>query len=694
MKWQRRARVILAIVAVACVIAVWAALRPRPATRAEPRVARTDPAAVVESGASQTLRFNREHEEVRIAYQKLLTYEDGTSRMVGVKVVTERAGGRIFTITGREGQIGNQQSTVTLVGDVHVTASDGLELSTDKATYTESDGTVHALGEVRFSRGRMSGSGIGFTFQKNDNVLTIADRAKVQVAADEEGSGSLQVESGTLQFMRNDHVLHFERTFKALRDRQVIQADTAVAHVTPDEERIELLELRGSSRITTADPMPGSLQLMAGRDIDLKYRPDGRTLEQANLMDTAMLEIAGDAAAARQIAANTIAVTVGSDGATPTLLTGRDNVRLTMPGETKGSTRTIAARALDAGDGKSGITRARFTGGVQFAERGPDVNRNASSTILDVNTTAGFTSISDARFTQAVRFVDGEMVGTGANGRYVLDKGILELTGSDAANRTPHVQNRQITVDAGRIDVTLEGPIVKAAGAVKSLIRPQQDDKTHIPSMLKQDQPVNVTANEMTYDGNASRAVYTGAAQLWQGETTIKGSGITIDDKNGNLSAAGPVTTTSVMLQDGKDGKKEQVRSIGSSKEFSYEDATRKATYTGDAHLTGTQGDTTAARIELYLTESGDEVERAEAYDDGKNDVTLRDQNRTTKGAHLTYHAADERYVVTGRPVSILDECGRNTEVRTLTFFRTTDRIIVDGNEQVRTQSKGKSNCP
>src|SRR5581483_11132534 len=224
--------------------------------------------------------------------------------------------------------------------------------------------------------------------------------------ADDEGGGALQVESGTLQFLRNDHVLHFERTFKALRDRQIIQADSAVAHLTADEERIELLELRGSSRITTTEPMPGGLQLMAGRDIDLKYRPDGKTLEQAAITDTAVVEIAGDAGTgARQTAAHPISRSVGDDGSTPTRLTGRDNVRLTMPGETRGSTRTIAARAIDAGDGKAGITRARFTGAVQFAERGPDVNRTASSGTLDVNTAAGFTSISDARFAQAVRFV-------------------------------------------------------------------------------------------------------------------------------------------------------------------------------------------------------------------------------------------------------------------------------------------------
>ena len=41
----------------------------------------------------------------------------------------------------------------------------------------------------------------------------------------------------------------------------------------------------------------------------------------------------------------------------------------------------------------------------------------------------------------------------------------------------------------------------------------------------------------------------------------------------------------------------------------------RRLTYTGDAHMSGPQGDMTAAKIELYLKPSGDELERAEAYD-------------------------------------------------------------------------------
>jgi len=149
------------------------------------------------------------------------------------------------------------------------------------------------------------------------------------------------------------------------------------------------------------------------------------------------------------------------------------------------------------------------------------------------------------------------------------------------------------------------------------------------------------------------------------------------------------------MLQqdDGKGGT-ERVNSVGTaSKQFTYTDAERRATYIGDAHLTGPQGDMTSPKIELYLKESGDEVDRAEGYDG----VKLRGSDgRTTVGTRLTYFGDDQRYLVTGTPVTITDACGRETTGRTLTFFRATDRIVVDGNEQIRTQTRNnnKSNCP
>ena len=100
-------------------------------------------------------------------------------------------------------------------------------------------------------------------------------------------------------------------------------------------------------------------------------------------------------------------------------------------------------------------------------------------------------------------------------------------------------------------------------------------------------------------------------------------------------------------------------------------------------HVVVKQGEQNLSEME------DDELDRVEAYDN----VTLRGDGRKTTGLRLTFFGADQRYVVTGTPVTVVDLCGRETTGRTLTFFRATDRIVVDGNEQVRTETRGKSDC-
>jgi lipopolysaccharide export system protein LptA len=262
--------------------------------------------------------------------------------------------------------------------------------------------------------------------------------------------------------------------------------------------------------------------------------------------------------------------------------------------------------------------------------------------------------------------------------------------------------------------MTLSGPKVKAEGApVKSLMQPvkKQGDKPadgerRMPAMLKSDQAVTVLSKTLDYDGTASKSSYAGEVRLFQGDTSIKAATIVLDDKSGDLTASGGVTTTTLLEQNAKgarsdknkgEGKpkenaqaKERVLSMATAKDFVYEDSVRRLTYTGDAHMTGPQGDMTAAKIELYLKPSGDELDRAEAYEK----LTLREQNRTTTGARLTYTTEDDKYVITGAPVEITDECSRVTTGHTLTFTKATDTIVVDGNDQIRTQTKGGGKCP
>jgi hypothetical protein len=79
--------------------------------------------------------------------------------------------------------------------------------------------------------------------------------------------------------------------------------------------------------------------------------------------------------------------------------------------------------------------------------------------------------------------------------------------------------------------------------------------------------------------------------------------------------------------------------------------------------------------------------------------VSVTTGARTATGAQLTFHAADGRYVIQsapGVPVRVLDRSNDScteTTGSTLTFYKDTDRMTVDGREFMRAQTKGAGAC-
>ena len=693
--WQRSARLVIAVFGVVFAVFVVRELKGRDPVPAMKPVARTDPGAIVETTGGNLTRIKGTREDVSIAYQKQFTYEDGSSKLLGVTIVTEeRNGTRTFTITGKEGRLAKGAATIALDGAVKLAGSDGMTVLTEHATYADADGTVRAPGPVELTRGRLHATGIGMAWDKTPDVLTILDQAVVQIAAGPSAGDASDVTSGNAIFARRDKYLRFERTVRMQRSGQVVEADTAIMYLSQDEKRIETIELHDHARITSAKVSPGGLQAMSGGQMNLKYAADGDSLEHALVAGDASIQIAGEAGQqGRQIVANTIDIALAPDGTTPIAMLGRGAVELAFPREPGSSGRTIQSANLDAkGEPGKGLTRAVFSGEVRYRERGA-VDRAVNAGTLDAGLKPGMSSIDSARFAHAVRYAGEGITALAAAAHYDIDNGTLALTGSEPGALVPHMVNDQIAVDAVSIDVALAGPKLKAVGSVRSELKPASSGATpgdtandvKMPSMLKQGQAVIIVADNMDYDGTSSTGVYTGGARLFQGETSIKAQSIVIDNKAGNLSATGGVTTTTVLEQTGKGKKKERVHSIATAKDFSYDDAARRMTYTKDAHMSGPDGDMTATRIELYLKPSGDELDRAEAYEK----VALREQDRETTGSKLVYTTANETYVVTGSPVKIVDPCKRETVGRTLTFNKGADSIVVDGNAQTRTQTKG-----
>jgi LPS export ABC transporter protein LptC len=700
--WQRRARVLVALFAIVFAVVVFFAFRRRPAGTTAPQLAPLDPKAVVESTAGHVVQVKGTRENVAIDFEKQVTYKDGSSRLLNVKVTaTDRHNGRVFTLTGKEGQVTDNPSSYSIHGDVRLAAQDGLTASTEHAAYSDSNGILHAPGAARFTKGRINGTGVGMIYNKTKDTITILDKAVIHVGPDEKGgsgAAGADVTCDTATFARKEKYIRFERNVKIVRGGQTTETDEATAHLSDDEKRIERVELHGSARMTESAAAAGALQALSGRDMDLKYRGNDEVLEHALITGGAKIQLAGDPGTeGRRIAASTIDITLAPDGSTPTALVGREAVELTFPAQQDTAARTVRANALNArGEPGRGLTAARFTGNVEYREKAGSADRTAKSNTLDVALKPGMADIEEAKFAGTVRFEEGALATRSAAARYMVAAGTVELTGSEPppGAAVPHVVNEQIAVDATKIDLTLAGPKMKAEGSVKSVLQPQKSaENTKLPSMLKQDQPVNVVGDALDYDGTISKAIYTGSAQLWQGDTSIRAARIVIDDKSGDLAGSGGAGTvmTSVMLEqmNSTTKAKERIRSLGTSKEFVYEDAIRRATYTGDAHLSGPEGDMTAPRIELFLKPSGDELERAEAYEN----VTLRESGRRTTGTRMTYFAETEQYKVSGSPVRVVDECGGETVGTTLTFDKTHDTIVLDGKKQFRTESKGASKC-
>ncbi len=666
--WLRGARVLLAVFAVVFAVFVARAFKRQPAAPAPAVANRVDPTAVVESEGGTVRRLTGSREDGSTAYEHLLTYADGSSRMTGVTITIPDRGGRGYTITAEEAKVGKDEAGMTLTGGVHVLSTDGLSMTADQATYTDASGVVQSQGPVAFSRGRLSGSGHGMTYNAHTDVLIILADADIHVKPDDQGQGRADLAARTATFPRRDHLVRLDGDVVVHRDDRLIVADSAVAYLAEDEQRVTLLALHDRASVSTPGVQPGGLQALSADAIDLQYRDDGTSLEAARLNGHAEVQFAAArGGVGRRIAANTLQIALAADGVTATGLNAQTAVALTLPAEAGSPARRIRSDALTAeGQAGAGLTSAHLTGHVDFREQGASAERVVTSGVLDVTLTPGEGALEDARFGQAVRLTEGDLRAQAAAARYDVAKGTIALSGVEPppGPAAPRVVNDQIDVQATRVDLTLQGPDLHAQGSVKSILKPASshpapgEHPARMPALLKKDQPVNVTSDDLVYDGSASKGVYTGSAWLWQGDTSIKGDSLTLNGATGDLAASGRVTTTTILTESNADGTTERVASVATSQDFLYEDGPRRATYTGDAHLSGSERDMTATKIELYLSEGGDELDRAEAYEH----VSLHEEQRKTTGSRLTYTAADEKYVVTGTPADILDECGRDTK--------------------------------
>src|SRR5687768_9520015 len=165
--WQTRARIAVAIFGVAVAAIVLFTMRDRETAAPPAPVRRADPKAVAEAVGAAMERFNRAEKNFDFAFGSSRAYDDGSVKYAdGITITVRKGDGRTFKVSAREAAAGKDQIELELTGDVKLQDSDGFVLTTDRGTFHQKEAIASAPGAVVFSKGRMSGSGVGIRYDQ------------------------------------------------------------------------------------------------------------------------------------------------------------------------------------------------------------------------------------------------------------------------------------------------------------------------------------------------------------------------------------------------------------------------------------------------------------------------------------------------------------------------------------------------
>ncbi len=699
-RWQTWLRAAIAVFGVAFAAVLFVAIRgSKPPVGNTQSAGRLDRTAVAEATKGTVLSLGLEGEKRNIEFDHSLTYEDGRQKFTGVRVHVPPRNGREMWIKGKEAEAGPNNEQLVMRGAIELKSSDGLLAETEEASFNQKEGVLRTPKHFYFKRNRLSGSSTGMTYDQNREIIWFLESAVLKMAPEKADGVLTTIDAGAASLARRDHYARFERAFKLLNGARALESDTATAYLTDDDAKVTSLEMRGNSRISGLGEGAGAVRGMQADDVNLEFADDGRTLLGATLARNASVDMMDASAGGRRITADWIDVRLSPDGSTVAALTARDNMTLTLPASKEEPERVITAGSLTSkGEPGKGLTSAKFVGNVVYRETrqaaSGAVTRRVTGKVLDLVTQPGLGDIDEAKFAGGVQFEEAPLRSSSATARYLVKRSVVELEGNDeTTGRMPRVTDGQVTIDAQKIQMTVDTRQVTATKDVRSVMVPASSKASvgtvHRAAMLKQDQPVYATGDSLAYDGLKHVAVYTKEARLWQGDTAISGDTVTVDDAGGNLGSKGNVRSVLMLEQTNPKTKHvDRMSSIAVAEAMTYEDTQHRATYTTNAHASGPQGDLKADKIEMYLKVSGSELDRVEAY----ANVITQDATRFATGDRLTYFADAEKYLMVGAPVTVCAD-SRETTGRTLSFFKDSNTITVDGNEENRTQMKNGAKC-
>jgi LPS export ABC transporter protein LptC/lipopolysaccharide transport protein LptA len=552
----------------------------------------------------------------------------------------------------------NQQKAV-FEGSVKLQTSDGFELLTDQLVYRGDKEVARSESPVQFGRGGLSGRSKGFTYQAQEGRLEMP--ADVFVRTEAPGAAPTEITASRAELMREEGTMRFLGGVQVVKGDERLQSETF--EVDFGEDRV-IYRARAIEKVRATmggGALPGSTGAPQGasgprqlscRKLDMWFRPGGGLLQEVTATqdaDLVILPAKGEPQERRRLRSDVIQFVFDEAGKMTDLRTARGTFFEATPMvKKKGTpalTRTLSCQRLLAKiDPKTGqVSVIEFEGNLVFAQgRQKAVSQKA--------------------------YYDGN-----TQGLYLLE----------APELIDEEQGSHLSAQAIEI-ATLSGNL-----AAKENVRHVVRGKARRGGMLGGEAPLQLSSRRFDYDAKTATASYHEQALLRSGKDEVRGADIQLQEKDAGrwLRATGGVVALLHPKGEGQGAQPMDARAA----EMTFEEAEHRAVFRGDVSIKQGEMALRSPEATLAMDEHGSALESLVAG--SPVDVTYG--ARTASGAKATYAPGAGTLTIVGEKVRMKDP-EQEVEGRSLTLHMADDRLLIDGQEQVRTQTiiRGRKDMP
>jgi lipopolysaccharide export system protein LptA len=498
------------------------------------------------------------------------------------------------------------------------------------------------------------------------------------------GEANLSAETITAQFAPEGWLTRIEGagtvrgSRRAGKESDDFLAEHGAMELWPQVNQPRELNLKGSVQATTRADASGEARTLQTNELRVEFadgkKDQGGKLERAETLSPGIIEWT-DAPAQ----GGTLGVSANGEGARTKLQADKLEMEFGEEGKAK---RLIATGNVSTERAASGKPIQRAT---------------AQSGTAQLPASGGWSQMD---LQGNVRLKEDDRSGQADHATFVRATQTALLAGKALArDATSETQAPRITF------VQSTGEIL-AEGGVRSTEFSSKESGAQLAAV-----PASISADKMRANSKTGRALYTGHARLWQGDSVMEADSIEmirdarVMNATGNVravfpQAAGQSAAPTMGVQASPKKPKLWHVTAGS---LTYLDAESRAHLENNVVAKSPEQKMRAAAVDLFFTRTektnsngtvvsastnpaagGQQISRAV----GTGGVIVEQGTRKATADHGEYSATDGKFVMSGGNPMIFDAAEGTTTGRKLTFFLANDTIIVDSETGSRTLTK------